>query len=113
MCLIFLILTHPDFINASEAIAGFHRNYDGMTVEVITTTQVYNEFGSGIPDATAIRNFIRMFYDRSKKIKYVMLVGDGSYDNRNILEQTVHFFLPFSPIIRWCPPHRLFLTIIL
>jgi hypothetical protein len=81
----FLIVTHPDFINASEEIAGFHRDYDGMTVEVITTTQVYNEFGSGNPDATAIRNFIRMFYDRSKRIKYVMLVGDGSYDNRNIL----------------------------
>jgi hypothetical protein len=92
----FLVITHPDFIGASETIADFHRNYDGMSVEVVTTTQVYNEFGSGSPDATAIRNFIRMFYDRSKKIKYVMLVGDGSYDNRNILNGNRAFVPTFQ-----------------
>lgn len=80
----FLIITHPDFLQISEEIADFHRTRDAMKVHVANTVQVYNEFGSGNPDATAIRNFIRMFYDRDKKIKYVMLVGDGSYDNRNI-----------------------------
>ena len=92
----FLVITHPDFINASETIADFHRNHDGMNVEVVTTTQVYNEFGSGSPDATAIRNFVRMLYDRSKKIKYVMLVGDGSYDNRNILNGNRAFVPTFQ-----------------
>jgi hypothetical protein len=80
----FLIITHPDFLNSSETIADYHRNYDGLSVEVVQTNQVYNEFGSGSPDATAIRNFIRMLYDRNRKLRYVMLVGDGSYDNRNI-----------------------------
>ena len=89
----FVIITHPDFSASSETIAEFHRNTDGMSVEVVTTTQVYNEFGSGSPDATSIRNFIRMLYDRSKKLKYVMLVGDGSYDNRNILS-TNRAFVP-------------------
>lgn len=92
----FLVITHPDFLDASETIADFHRNYDGMSVQVVTTTQVYNEFGSGSPDATAIRNFIRMFYDRSKKIKYVMFVGDGSYDNRNILKGNRAFVPTFQ-----------------
>lgn len=92
----FLVITHPDFMNASETIADFHRSYDGMSVAVVTTTQVYNEFGSGSPDPTAIRNFIRMFYDRSKKIKYVMLVGDGSYDNRNILSGNRAFVPTFQ-----------------
>lgn len=81
----FLVITHPEFISYSERIADFHRNYDGMAVEVVSGVQVYNEFGSGSPDATAIRNFIRMLYDRNRRLKYVMLVGDGSYDNRNIL----------------------------
>lgn len=89
----FLIITHPDFTQASEVMADFHRSQDGMAVEVVTTTQVFNEFGSGSPDATAIRNFIRMMYDRSRKIKYVMLVGDGSYDNRNI-DGTNRAFVP-------------------
>jgi hypothetical protein len=81
----FVIVTHPDFREQAEIIADFHRGYDGMSVHVATTAEIYNEFGGGSPDATAIRNFIRMFYDRSKRIKYVMLMGDGSYDNRSIL----------------------------
>lgn len=80
----FLIITHPDFLQVSGQIADFHRTRDAMKVHVVTTTQVFHEFGSGNPDATAIRNCIRMFYDRDRKIKYVMFVGDGSYDNRNI-----------------------------
>ncbi len=80
----FLIVTHPDFVQASQTVADFHRNNDGMRVEVVTTSQVFNEFGSGNPDVTAIRNFIRMLYDRNKRLKYVMLVGDGSFDNRNL-----------------------------
>lgn len=92
----FLIITHPDFINSAQTIAEFHRNLDAMSVEVVTTTQVYNEFGSGSPDATAIRNFIRMLYDRSKRIKYVMLVGDGSYDNRNIIGHNRAFVPTFQ-----------------
>lgn len=80
----FVIITHPDFLSQAAKVADYHRTADAMQVEVVTTTQVYNEFGSGQPDASAIRNFIRMLYDRSKKVKYVLLFGDGCYDNRNL-----------------------------
>jgi hypothetical protein len=80
----FLIIAHPDFLNDANKVADFHRTKDGMDVQVVTVSQVYNEFGSGSPDATALRNFIKMLYDRDKKIKYVLLYGDGSFDNRNI-----------------------------
>jgi hypothetical protein len=79
-----LIIAHPDFLTDANTIADFHRSKDGMNVQVVTVSQVYNEFGSGSPDATAIRNFIKMLYDKDKKIRYVLLYGDGSYDNRNI-----------------------------
>ena len=79
-----LIISHSDFMDAAEQVAAFHRTNDNMEVVVVSSAQVYNEFGSGSPDATAIRNFIRMCRDRSSKIKYVLLFGDGSYDNRNI-----------------------------
>ncbi len=80
----FLIVTHPNFINSANALADFHRSYDGMVVEVVLSTQVYNEFSSGTKNATGIRNFIKMFYDRQEQLKYVLLFGDGSYDNKNI-----------------------------
>lgn len=79
-----LIITHPDFLTSANTVAAFHSENDQMEVAVVTVAQVCNEFGSGIPDATAIRNFIRMCYDKSRKLKYVLLFGDGCYDNRNL-----------------------------
>jgi hypothetical protein len=89
----FLIVTHPVFLNTAEKLANFHRSYDGMSVEVVTSEKVYNEFSSGIKSATGIRNFIKMFYDRNNGLKYVLLFGDGSYDNRNINADS-HNFIP-------------------
>ena len=56
----------------------------------MTDQQIYNEFSGGITDATAIKQFLRMFYSRENGNsltipKYCLLFGDGSYDNRNIL----------------------------
>ncbi|MFW6277708.1 MAG: type IX secretion system sortase PorU, partial [Prolixibacteraceae bacterium] len=87
----FLIITHPNFINSANALADFHRSYDGMDVEVVLSTQVYNEFSSGTKNATGIRNFIKMFYDRQEQLKYVLLFGDGSYDNKNVDPESSNF----------------------
>ncbi len=80
----FLIVTHPNFLDAANALADFHRSYDGMSVEVVEAPKVYNEFSSGAKSATGIRNFIKMLYDRNEGLKYVLLFGDGSYDNKNV-----------------------------
>ncbi len=87
----FIIITHPNFLTSANKLADFHRSFDGMDVEVVTTEQVYNEFSSGTKSATGIRNFIKMFYDRGEKLKYVLLFGDGSFDNRNIRPETKNF----------------------
>ncbi|NOY37205.1 MAG: type IX secretion system sortase PorU [Chlorobi bacterium] len=80
-----IIVTHPDFLAQAEALADLHRTRDGLTVTVATTNQVYNEFSSGARDAGAIRNFIRMFYNRATGAddlpRYLLLFGDGSFDN--------------------------------
>lgn len=89
----FLIVSHPVFLNTAEKLANFHRSYDGMSVEVVSSEKVYNEFSSGIKSATGIRNFIKMFYDRNNGLKYVLLFGDGSYDNRGINADS-HNFIP-------------------
>ncbi len=92
----FIIITHPNFISSANKLANFHRNFDGMSVEVVTTEQVYNEFSSGTKSATGIRNFIKMFYDRGEELKYVLLFGDGSFDNRSIRSGTKNFVPTFQ-----------------
>ena len=80
-----LIITHPAFIEPAEALAELHREKDHLTVAVVTTDAVYNEFSSGTRDASAIRDFIRNNYLKGTPeeghLRYVLLFGDGSYNN--------------------------------
>jgi hypothetical protein len=80
-----LIVTHPLFLEAADSIAEFHRQHDNLSVIVATTDQVYNEFSSGARDVAAIRDFSRMIYNRASDsdnlLKYLLLLGDGSYNN--------------------------------
>ncbi len=87
-----VIITYPDFLSQAQKLALAHREKDGLTVEVVTTEQVYNEFSSGTPDATAYRWMMKMLYDRAIQSggsidmpKYLLLFGRGSYDNRKLI----------------------------
>lgn len=90
-----VIITHPNFLTQAETLAQTHRQKDNMTVTVVTTEQVYNEFSSGTPDATAYRRIMKMFYDRATTSgnpanfpKYLLLFGKGSFDNRKMLPES-------------------------
>jgi len=88
-----VIITHPDFLSQAQTLAEAHRKKDNLTVEVATTNEVYNEFSSGTPDATAYRWIMKMLYDRAgsssaNKPKYLLLFGRGSYDNRKLFSNS-------------------------
>jgi hypothetical protein len=82
-----VIVTHPGFRSQAERLAAFKKQNDGLDVVVATTEEVYNEFSSGSQDLVAIRDFARNFYTRSDggKFKYLLLLGDASYDYKNLL----------------------------
>jgi hypothetical protein len=81
-----IILTHPLFLRYAEKLAAIHTANTGLISLIVTPEQVYNEFSGGIPDICAIRNFIRMKYMKQKgtthPLKYLLLFGDGSYENK-------------------------------
>jgi hypothetical protein len=57
---------------------------------------VYNEFSSGSPDPAAIRDFIKMYYDKFRndpvnKLKTLLLFGDASYDYKDRLTNNTNF----------------------
>ena len=81
----YLIITYPDFISQAERIKAIHEVHDPELVTYITTPQlIYNEFGCGAMDVSAIRDFGRMLYlDSDKPLKYMLLLGDASYDYKN------------------------------
>lgn len=80
-----LIISPRLFWETSNAFADFHLEQDDMDCVVADVEEIYNEFGTGMADPTAVRDFIRMVYLRSgRKLKYVMLMGKGTHDYRDI-----------------------------
>ena len=80
-----LIITPRVFWQQAENLAAFHVENDNMNCIVADVAEIYNEFGTGTPDPTAVRDFIRMLYLRSEGgLKYVLLLGKGTHDYRGI-----------------------------
>ncbi len=89
-----LIVSHPDFITQANEIAQIHTNQDGLSSVIVTPQQIYNEFSSGTPDVAAIRNFVRMIYDRhttADTLKYLLFIGDGSFDHKSITANNINY----------------------
>ncbi|MCP2043221.1 type IX secretion system sortase PorU [Pontibacter sp. HSC-36F09] len=90
-----VILTHPRFLQEAARLAAHRQQHSHLQVAVVTTTQVYNEFSSGAQDVTAIRDYMRMVYNRSSKqgddVIYLLLFGDASYDYKNRLPSNTNF----------------------
>lgn len=78
-----VILTPSLFQNEAERLKQHRSDYNGYDIAVVDVAQVYNEFGSGRKDPTAIRDFAKMLLDRNPKFKFLCLFGDGSYDWRH------------------------------
>lgn len=95
-----IIVTHPNFLSQANELAQMHMEDSGLECLVVTNQQVYNELSSGNPDVAAIRNMMRMFYTRalseSDMPKYLLLFGDGSYNNSPNSSSNTNFVLTFQ-----------------
>lgn len=92
-----IIVTPPSFLLQANRLAALHEA-QGTSTHVVTTTEIYNEYSSGVTDATAIRRFVKMFYERALgdpnlQPKYLLLFGDGTYDPKNRLGGN-NYFVP-------------------
>jgi hypothetical protein len=80
-----IIVSHSqaDFIAAAETWANYRRG-QGFTVKVVDIADVFDEFSYGSVSSVAINGFLRYAHESWQiKPKYVMLVGDATYDPRN------------------------------
>lgn len=97
----FVIITHPDFKSEAERLAEFRRTNNNLRTLVVVPDHIYNEFGSGAQDASAIRDFMKMFYDRAgineaEMPKYLLIFGDGSYDNIGYVKPNTNYVVTFE-----------------
>jgi len=88
-----IIITREALLNPANELAAFHAQADGLVSHVVTLQSVFNEFSSGTNDVTAIRDLLKMFYDRSPDYpSYVCIIGDGSFNNRELGDYLIPTF---------------------
>lgn len=96
----YIIVTHPAFMSQAQQLAQLHADHDQLTSVIVTPQQIYNEFSSGAQDVTAIRDFVKMLYDRAPtpedRPRYLLLLGDGSYDHKERIPNNTNFVPTFQ-----------------
>ena len=89
--MVIIIPTSGKLLEQAQRLVDAHKQYDGLRCAIVRADQVYNEFSSGTPDATAYRRLMKMLYDRAEDKddapKYLLLFGDAAWDNRMISSQ--------------------------
>ena len=94
-----IVITPPAFIQSANKYKEYREKNFPVKVGVFRTDLIYNEFGSGISDPTAIRDFLATAFNKwDVKPKYVLLWGDGHYDYKNIQSQTPNYIPAFESI---------------
>ncbi len=97
----YLIVCHPSFLDQAERLATFHRANSSLSVFITTPDKIYNEFSSGAQDITAIRDYVRMMYNKAepgKEPKYLLLFGDASYDFKNRTQNNTNFVPAYESV---------------
>lgn len=74
-----MLIIAPSALQAEAGrLAAWHRSAPQLNVAVVPVEEIYNEFGAGLPDPTALRDFVKMHYDRCG-LKYLLLFGSASF----------------------------------
>ncbi|MCM1517345.1 MAG: type IX secretion system sortase PorU [Pseudoflavonifractor sp.] len=97
-----VIVSLPAWTSQAERVAQLHRDHDAMNVLVVNQQDVFNEFSSGTPDVNAFRRLFKMLWDRGNAsghpLRFALMMGRGSYDNRAITSQVKALNYPMMPI---------------
>ncbi|MBI5805987.1 hypothetical protein HZA73_08070 [candidate division TA06 bacterium] len=83
-----LIITTEEFMASAERLAAIRRTqYEGA--KVVLASDIYDVFNYGIPTDRSIKDYLRQaFMTWQVPPDYVLLLGGGSWDPRNLLGQS-------------------------
>lgn len=91
-----IVITPTAFRNSADKFKKYRESQKELSVTVVNVEDINNEYGSGIADPTAIRDFIaQAVANWDKKPRYVILWGDGMFDYKQIVTNRV------SPIVTY------------
>ena len=84
--MVIIIPTSQKLLAQAERLKAFHAKRSGMRVNIVPADELFNEFSSGTPDASAYRHYMKMLYDRAAteadQPKFLLMFGGSVWDNR-------------------------------
>lgn len=81
----YVVITSDELTASAEKMVQVRRAQYPNAIYALTT-DIYDEFNDGIPSDRAVRDYLKYaFINWSIQPEYVLLVGDGSYDPRNVI----------------------------
>lgn len=82
----YLIITHRNFYNSIMPLVNYRRQ--DYTTKVVTVDAIFDDFSFGKYDPLAIKHFLYHTYNNWSTVpKYVLIVGDATYDYKNNLRK--------------------------
>ena len=93
----YLIVTHAAFQPQADRLAGLKRA-DGYRTAVVDVERAYDRWSGGIDEANAIRELVR-HYARAGALRYVLLVGDDTFDYHDYTGTGAVSYLP--SLVAW------------
>ncbi|MBN1163527.1 MAG: hypothetical protein JXB45_03035, partial [Candidatus Krumholzibacteriota bacterium] len=107
-----VIIYHNRFEEAALTLRNFHSlnlpHAGQPVVKAVDIEDVYDNFSGGMKDPIAMRNYFKFLYDNFREgddpvLRYVLLVGNGNYDPKNITRtgsDYVPLFINFHEMLR-------------
>jgi len=107
----YVIVAPKIFNDAAKQLAQLHYNQNEyLSYCIATPDEIYNEFSSGVQDITAIRQFVRMLYNKAGTTppRYLLLYGTGSYLQKDRYDPSNTVLVPaYETYNSWSPLNSL------
>jgi len=89
------LIIAPDTLRAQATALAAIRAAQYASAKVALTSDIYDEFGGGLASDRAVKAFIQHAYGSwASPPQYVLLMGEGSYDPKNLLGNSRPDFVP-------------------
>jgi hypothetical protein len=101
----YLIITHPDFISQAEDLARHKARHGFKGPHIVSVNDIYTDFAGGNFDPVAIRNFLAFAtrdWGSRDTLVYVVLMGTGHYDFKQIKTNEGNFIPPIELYGNFC-----------
>jgi hypothetical protein len=95
----YLLVAPQAFLGAAEPLLARRRS-EGLATKAVSVEEIYEQFGHGEAGPEAVKEFLEYAYQGWSRpsVRYVLLLGDASYDPKAYLGSGTTNWIPGYPV---------------